>query len=99
MRNQTVLGVNCTYLGESLAALVLFRDERSPFTEEDIAMLKAISGTFATSLASMVRGADESGEEEDFGSMLDEEYRPRQTQASSEKNDADWWKRGEAPPF
>src|SRR5439155_20755443 len=48
MRQQTVMAVNCTYLGEALAALVLFRDDRSPFTEDDAAMLKAISGIFAT---------------------------------------------------
>jgi hypothetical protein len=97
MRNQTVLGVNCTYLGESLAALVLFRDDRSPFTEEDITMLKAISGIFATSLASMVRGDDGEEASDEGGGLLDEgdPDKPKRR----EKNDADWWKRGEAPPF
>ena len=100
MRNQTVVGVNCTYLGESLAALVLFRDDRSPFSEEDVTMLKAISGIFATSLASMVRGdVDEEGDESgESGGLLDEEADPDKPKRR-EKNDADWWKRGEAPPF
>jgi hypothetical protein len=89
--------VNCTYLGESLAALVLFRDERSPFTEEDTAMLKAIGGIFATCLASIVRGTDGS-EDEDGGGLLDDDIDPDKPKRR-EKNDADWWKRGEAPPF
>ena len=104
MRNQTVMGVNCTYLGESLAALVLFRDDRSPFTEEDAAMLKAVSGIFATSLASMVRGGEEGDEDSDDGeneggSLLDDGADPDKPKSRNKKNDADWWKRGEAPPF
>ncbi len=103
MRNQTVMGVNCTYLGESLAALVLFRDDRSPFTEEDAAMLKAVSGIFATSLASMVRGGEEGDEDSDGenegGSLLDDGADPDKPKSRNKKNDADWWKRGEAPPF
>src|SRR5215218_4218520 len=35
VKGQDVVAVNCTYLGESLAALVFFRDAKSPFTEDD----------------------------------------------------------------
>jgi FixJ family two-component response regulator len=99
MRNQTVMGVNCTYLGESLAALILFRDDRSPFTDEDTAMLKAISGIFATSLAAIVRGADDMSEDPEGGSLLDDDVDPEKPKRRDKSNDADWWKRGEAPPF
>jgi FixJ family two-component response regulator len=99
MKNQTVMGVNCTYLGESLAALVLFRDDRSPFTEEDAAMLKAISGTFATCLATMVRGTDEESDDSASGGLLDDDVDPEKPRKKDKSNDADWWKRGEAPPF
>ena len=98
MRNQTVMGVNCTYLGESLAALVLFRDDRSPFTEEDGAMIKAISGIFATCLATIVRGGDE-GSEDNEGGLLDDDVDSDKPKRREKNNDADWWKRGEAPPF
>ena len=30
LRNQAVLGIHCTYLGESIASIVLFREVRSP---------------------------------------------------------------------
>jgi len=91
----SVMGVNCTYLGEVLATIVLFRDANVPFTEEDAAALKLISPIFATSLASNVKGEGEPAEDED-GALLDEDdsEKPR-----SKKNDADWWKRGEPPPF
>lgn len=100
LRDQTVMGVNCTYLGESLAALVLFRDDRSPFTEDDAAMLKAVSGIFATSLASIVRGEESNEEDGDNeGGLLDEDVDGDKPKRREKNNDADWWKRGEAPPF
>ena len=99
MRQQTVLGVNCTYLGESLAVLVLFRDDRSPFTDDDAAMLKSISAIFATCLASMVRGDEGPDEDDDGGSLLDEDPKPDKPKRREKNSDADWWKRGEAPPF
>jgi FixJ family two-component response regulator len=89
---QTVLAINCAYLGESLAVLVLFRDDKSPFTEEDVAMLRSINSVFATALAAIVRGNDAL---EDNGGGLLEEDDDRKRKSS----DADWWKRGEAPPF
>src|SRR5918998_1046440 len=60
MSGQTILATACTYLGESLASVILFRDAASPFTDEDVAALKAISPIFATALASCVRGSEQS---------------------------------------
>ncbi len=97
MKDCTVLGVNCTYLGEVLATIVLFRDSKVPFNEEDAAALKMISPVFATSLASSVKGEDEGDDEDDHGALLDEESedKPRK----KKKDDADWWKRGDSAPF
>jgi CheY-like chemotaxis protein len=119
LKGQAVLATNCTYLGESLAVMVLFRDEKCPFTPDDSAMLKAIAPVFATALASMVRsqeegeaGPDEYGDA--GGSTLgpgndadtdlpndtpDADERRRRQRRKKEQHDADWWKRGEPPPF
>jgi FixJ family two-component response regulator/GAF domain-containing protein len=150
MASQTVLGANCTYLGETLATLIVFRDARSPFSPEDAAMLKAIAPIFATSLASVVRkhrdaddldGGDDSGDDDggdndndgDGGSPFyddagehDDDDRNDDTDDADdsgggrlgnrrqggnrrggsrrrddrrERHSADWWKRGEPPPF
>ena len=108
--NQTVMGVTCTYLGEALATIVLFRDGKTPFTDDDANALKTISPVFATSLAAMVH--DEDGEDDsdgggfllDDGPLDDTDNPPKgnknpKRRKTEEKNDADWWKRGEAPPF
>jgi hypothetical protein len=94
MAGQTVLATNCSYLGESLAVLVMFRDDKSPFSDEDVAMLKAISSVFAIVLAAIVRG-DDDGAIEDTGGLLEEE----DDRKGKSSDAADWWKRGEAPPF
>ena len=85
LAGQQFIGLNCTYLGESLATIVFFRDETSPFTDEDAATLKSIASIFAVSLATIVREQDGSddphaGEDDDRG-------------------EADWWKRGEDSPY
>jgi hypothetical protein len=46
-----LIGVNATYLGESLATLVMFRDGKSPFTQDDAATLRAIAPIFRTTCA------------------------------------------------
>jgi DNA-binding response OmpR family regulator len=106
LAGQSLVGTTCTYLGEGLATLVLFRDAKSPFTDEDAAMIKAICPIFATALAGCVRGSDddEDGEpeyedefREDTDTESDEE--PPKRKRKDSRNDADWWKRGEAPPF
>jgi DNA-binding response OmpR family regulator len=91
LNGQTLMAANCTYLGESLASWILFRDQNTPFSDEDLALLQAISPVFAVCLATVVR-QNEPGGDDDGGSLLDEgqEHRP---------SDADWWKRGEKPPF
>jgi hypothetical protein len=95
-----ILGVNCTYLGESLASLIFFRDERAPFTEDDVKLLKQVSPIFALELAGIVRDADEDGETPFDEADFDGGTKPPEKKKSPRKPDAaDWWKRGEDPPF
>lgn len=104
MRNQTVLAIHCTYLGESLASIVLFREGDKPFCPEDVMTLRTIGPVFAIALATMVRGAgdeqemEEEPEDEDDGPIMDEpdDSSPRRRR---KKDDSEWWKRGEPPPF
>lgn len=115
LAGQTLMAVNCTYLGETLATFVAFRDSRSPFSEEDGAMLKAISPLFAVALASVVRRTEGELDEEgnpfydDSDSANDhsdddrdserEKDREKKKREDKERHSADWWKRGEPPPF
>ena len=112
LKNQDVLMGHCTYLGESLAALVFFRDGQVPFTEDDENVLKAISPVFALALASIVRDGAEEEEEEgghgNAGEQRDDKGKSgpgagpqdKQPRNGKDKRDAaDWWKRGEPPPF
>jgi FixJ family two-component response regulator len=102
LKGQDIVAVNCTYLGESLAALAFFRDAKSPFTAEDEALLKQVSPIFAVSLASVVRAAEgEDGDTPFFdGPEGGAEKKDSKQQPKKKKEDAaDWWKRGEDPPF
>lgn len=100
LSDQAVLGINCTYLSEPLASVIVFRDGAKPFTAEDEEALKTIAPVFACTLAAIVREAISDplpGED-----TLHEEDGPTPRDGESEqerKSDADWWKRGEAPPF
>jgi FixJ family two-component response regulator len=112
LKNQTVLGAHCTYLGESLAQIILFRDDGTPFSEEDVATIRVIGPIFAVTLATMVRHENDGGEDDespfyDGGSIVEDEpeiededappsNKPRR---KKKKDDSDWWKRGEQPPF
>jgi response regulator of citrate/malate metabolism len=112
-KGQDILAVNCTYLGDSLAALVFFRDAKSPFENEFESLLKQISPIFAVALASVVRGTEHEAEyeDQDVGPFIDKnEDRPNtaepddeskrdKKQKRSKEDPADWWKRGETPPF
>jgi FixJ family two-component response regulator len=114
-KGQDIIAVSCTYLGDSLAAVVFFRDARSPFAADFEGLLKAISPIFAVSLASVVRGTeneadyedDENGpfldkapEQDDAPGGLADDEKPKPKKKSPPKKDpADWWKRGESPPF
>lgn len=98
LRGQAVIAANCTYLGESLATLVLFRDGCTPFTNEDAETFRAIAPVFAIALAGQVRVSDEGGGGGE-DSASDEPEERRDEPRKEDKTDADWWKRGEAPPF
>jgi response regulator of citrate/malate metabolism len=99
LRPHDLLAMNCTYLGESLATVIFFRDARSSFSVDDETLLKSISPIFAIALATMVRAH---GEEEASGDDLFlpgdtmEEERERE---KPRRDPADWWKSGEEPPF
>src|SRR4051812_20363493 len=116
LKAQDLLTINCTYLGESLAALVFFREDTSPFTADDEALLKSIGPVFALALASVVRAVDDEDDDDTGsahdGNVLDEEggnqkpkgdAKPNQDKPKPKPKDprdaADWWKRGEPPPF
>ncbi len=100
LKGQEILGSNCTYLGESVAAIVMFRDEKAPFSDDDVAMLKAISPIFAVTLAGLVRRTqDEPAEGEDDGGGLLDEHDGENDHPKKKPDSADWWKRGEPPPF
>jgi len=101
MPDQAILATHCTYLGESLAMLILFRDGARPFSEADAATIKAISPIFAVSLAAAVRveppleGEEPEDDREEPQGGLDDPNRSQRRK----KGDADWWKNGEPPPF
>lgn len=103
LNGQTVLATNCTYLGESLAVLAMFRDEKSPFTDDDVAMLRAIAPVFATALAAVVRKHEDYESTGDAGPAEPHNEAPpeddKRRRKEKERHDADWWKRGEPPPF
>lgn len=104
-----VMGVNATYLGESLATIVLFRDGKSPFTAEDAATLRGIAPIFAQVLTTMAKheeldddaDAQPDGATDPIDELLDEEPKKRRPRDERPKkqDDADWWKRGDAPPY
>ena len=99
LSGQDILAVNCTYLGESLASLIFFREEKNAFTDEDTDLLKQISPIFALELAKVVRESD--GGEEPFCEAGDTEQEDRDVKPRKRprKDPADWWKNGEPPPF
>ncbi len=95
LADQDILATNCTYLGETLAVIVLFRDANKGFVEEDIHTLKTVSPLFALSLASVVRDAQKNDDDENgLAESDDDDHEDRK----SHRED-DWWKNGEAPPF
>ncbi len=105
LANQACLSTSCTYLGESLAVVTLFRDGKTPFRLEDDAMLRQVATVFATRLATLVKKADpdEDGvEPTDTDSSNDspwaDDEKPKNKKQKKDDS-ADWWKRGEAPPF
>lgn len=96
LADQDMIATNCTYLGETLAVIVLFRDANKGFVEADLATLKTVSPLFALSLASVVRDAQKDDDENGLAEAGD-----RDDDASDRASDRkdDWWKNGESPPF
>lgn len=103
LAGQTILAVNCTYLAEPLAVVVLFRDEKTPFSEDHAAALQMISPIFAVSLASAVRPSPDDGDaDDDSGPQGPDDHNDdsgHHRKSRGRSADADWWKRGEPPPF
>jgi DNA-binding NarL/FixJ family response regulator len=100
MENNCVLAVNCSYLGESLAVLVLFRNASQPFTGEDAEAIRLIAPIFAIALSAAVKGGEDGEEGEGLAEGTDTLDPESDTRREGEKKtDADWWKRGETPPF
>ncbi|MGE5611674.1 MAG: response regulator [Bacillota bacterium] len=91
LANQDIMAINCTYLGECLGVLLLFRDQKTPFTDDDMNAVKAIAPVFAVSLTQAVKGMEGSG-----GGGLETEDDPK---PKGKTDPSDWWKNGEAPPF
>jgi DNA-binding response OmpR family regulator len=92
LHDQSIIAVNCTYLGEALAVVLMFREVPVAFTDEDLAVLKHISPIFALALADMVRGSPTFDKDNNpFYDGDDDE--------DDKREEADWWKRGENPPF
>jgi FixJ family two-component response regulator len=109
---QDILTMSCTYLGEPLATIVFFRDASSYFNENDEATLRAIAPIFATALATVVRDPAQQGEDGEDpvdgdspfsdGPVAegDDTDNPRGgRRGKNQRNNEDWWKRGEPPPF
>lgn len=101
LSDQAVLAANCTYLSEPLAAVVLFRDGTKPFTDEDEDALRTVGPIFACALAAIARealpGEGAAGDEGNGGTSFGDESADGPGRGKADQ--ADWWKRGEAPPF
>lgn len=65
MPGQTLMSVSCAYLGESLGLIMLFRDGKTPFKDQDELMLRNIAPIFAAQLATMVHRSEEGGDAHD----------------------------------
>jgi DNA-binding response OmpR family regulator len=98
LRGQNVLAINCTYLGEPLAAFILFRDQKAPFTDQDVAVLNAVSPIFSVTLAATVRQSEKADLDENPFYDGDQNQNEHDEKRDA-RSEADWWKRGEPPPF
>lgn len=106
---QDIVSINCTYLGETLGVMTLFRDEKTPFSDDDVNAMKLICPIFALALAKATRGSEGDGggggESDDIGPQPagpeDQDLpEPKPRRKKDRKSDpADWWKTGETPPF
>jgi FixJ family two-component response regulator len=102
LKGQDILAVHCTYLGESLATVVFFRDAQSSFSGDDEALVKAVSPLFAIALASVVHGEEKEAGDSDapfFDGETQTDFDDKPKPKKPRRDPADWWKTGEAPPF
>ncbi len=100
LSSHDVIAMTCTYLGETLGVLLLFRDKQAPFSDEDLAALRVFSPLFALSLAQAVRGANVGGRDEDTDLFGDGGGPENGNEKQGKREDpSEWWKRGESPPF
>ena len=97
LKNQDILGIACNYLAEPLAAIMFFRDAETPFSENDVATLKAVAPLLATALASNVRDAAPEGMD-NFDNSPEDGDTLNPDAPKSGKGD-DWWKKGDRAPF
>jgi FixJ family two-component response regulator len=95
LADQDILATNCTYLGETLAVIVVFRDATKGFVDADAATLKIISPLFALSLAAVVRDAAEESDPHHKGNLAERD----EDDDDNYRREEDWWKNGEKPPF
>lgn len=94
MPNMGVIGVNSAYLGESLATIVMFRDGKSPFTNDDAAMLRSIAPIFAQTLTTLARReGGEEGEEFDVAGEEENNEDQAETGFADEGKIGDEWAR------
>src|SRR5207302_10938875 len=92
LSDQDIVATNCTYLGETLAVVVLFREAAKGFVKADVATLKTISPLFALSLAGVVKAAQQENGDDALNDLN------RDEDPESRRED-EWWKNGDAPPF
>lgn len=99
VKGHDLMAVNCTYLGESLATLIFFREEKSAFSEDDMGLVQQISPIFAVELATVVRDGQmpDAPFYDGEGNTAEPDEKPRKQ--PPKKDPADWWKTGEEPPF
>ena len=96
LADQDIMAVNCTYLGETLAVVVIFREVGKGFVEADASTLKTISPLFALSLAGVVRDAQQ---DDDGNGIAESDDDDDEDDHRKSRREDDWWKNGEAPPF
>ncbi|MCC6240299.1 MAG: response regulator [Phycisphaerales bacterium] len=108
MADQSIMAISCTYLGEALGVITLFRPDSQPLTAEHAAALRSIAPIFAGILASIVKDGDnfaaqtpdEQGDDAEFSDGDDSTGEQTKNHRKRKKaDDSDWWKRGEPPPF
>jgi len=97
LSDQAVLGCGCTYLGETIATMILFRDARNPFTDEQESIVRSLAPVFSLALASIVRGPQQPDGNDDDRPFGDNDHDSRP--GDNTRDEGDWWKTGQPPPF